>query len=358
MSGGCFPSNRMGKLFSRPKSSRPKSSKYAVPDELASSHARGGQVRRFPAVHEDSVMCVIATRRNVCLSGSKDNSVSLFDFEEGRQLQSWRAHTKEVTKVAHSPSHDLFVSGSRDKSVCVWRADDAQPCMNLQGHDLVVTGLAINPGESVVCSGSRDNSMRLWDLFSGSCINQNTESRNLVTHVKYSHDGSSIAQTGEDKEVKLWDAATLQITIRFPRKQYIQTCCDVSADDRYVLSTSNGFGGQGCEATLWDIRQKAIVCEYKGHAETVGACAYVPSHLTPENTLFLTASNDCSVRLWNQQTQECLASLALCGSGPLTSIAVFENLSVCVASLNQGVFVLQLVKSTQGEWLIQHTAQF
>ena len=49
---------------------------------------------------------------------------------------------------------------------------------------------------------------------------------------------------------RLWDARTLAVATELPRKQYIQTCCDVSADQRYCLSASNGFGGQGCEATV------------------------------------------------------------------------------------------------------------
>lgn len=49
---------------------------------------------------------------------------------------------------------------------------------------------------------------------------------------------------------RIWDARTLQVAKTFPRKQYIQTCCDLSEDGRYCLSCSNGFAGSGCEATV------------------------------------------------------------------------------------------------------------
>ena len=49
---------------------------------------------------------------------------------------------------------------------------------------------------------------------------------------------------------RVWDSRTLEVTHTFPRKQYIQTCCDISEDNNYLLSCSNGFGGQGCEATV------------------------------------------------------------------------------------------------------------
>lgn len=49
---------------------------------------------------------------------------------------------------------------------------------------------------------------------------------------------------------RVWDSRTWQVTNTFPAKQYIQTHCDVSPNGNYLMSSSNGFGGQGCEATV------------------------------------------------------------------------------------------------------------
>ena len=49
---------------------------------------------------------------------------------------------------------------------------------------------------------------------------------------------------------RVWDSRSWQVTNTFPAKQYIQTHCDVSFNGHYMLSSSNGFGGQGCEATV------------------------------------------------------------------------------------------------------------
>lgn len=42
----------------------------------------------------------------------------------------------------------------------------------------------------------------------------------------------------------------LNVVHAFPKKQYIQTYCDVSKDGLYCLSCSNGFNGNGCELTV------------------------------------------------------------------------------------------------------------
>lgn len=51
---------------------------------------------------------------------------------------------------------------------------------------------------------------------------------------------------------RLWDSRGLQVAHVFPAKQHIQTYCEVSEDGHKCISCSNGFGGEGCEATVRD----------------------------------------------------------------------------------------------------------
>ena len=58
-----------------------------------------------------------------------------------------------------------------------------------------------------------------------------------------------------------------------------------------------------CVFQLWDVRTSQPVCEYKGHHETVAACRFVPSSISGGMKLIVTSSNDCTVKIWNQDTQ-------------------------------------------------------
>ena len=49
---------------------------------------------------------------------------------------------------------------------------------------------------------------------------------------------------------RLFDMRNLNVVHTFTKKQYIQMSCDVSSDGNYCLTCSNGFGGNGCEATV------------------------------------------------------------------------------------------------------------
>ncbi|XP_045419538.1 WD repeat-containing protein 31 isoform X4 [Lemur catta] len=223
----------------------------------------------------------------------------------------------------------------------------SQPRQQLSGHAMVVTGLAVGPDFSQLCTGSRDNTLLLWDVGTGQCVERASVSRNVVTHLCWVPREPYILQTSEDKTVRLWDSRGLQIAHVFPAKQHIQTYCEVSVDGHKCVSCSSGFGGEGCEATLWDLRQtRKRICEYKGHFQTVASCVFLPRALALMPVI-ATSSHDCKVKIWNQDTGACLFTLSLDGSGPLTSLAVGDTNSLLCASFNRGIHLLR-VDHSQG----------
>ncbi|KAL0979841.1 hypothetical protein UPYG_G00190530 [Umbra pygmaea] len=278
---------------------------------------------------------------NVSVAVRLHQAVVVYDWKGGKLCQSFQGHNREVTKVECFPGSTWIFSASRDKTVMMWDLNQGdEPIQEFCGHELVVNGLAVSPGRNNLCTGSRDNSMCLWDIETGERVHKNTVSRNLVTHVCWVPESPSIVQTSEDKTIRVWDSRTWQVTNTFPAKQYIQTHCDISANGHYLLSSSNGFGGQGCEATLWDLRQPGCkVVEYRGHRETTACCVFLPP--SPGGpALVASSSHDCSVKIWDQNTAACLSTSILDGSGPLVSLAPSDPCSLLCASFNTGLHVL------------------
>uniref|UniRef100_A0A3B3R7W1 WD repeat domain 31 n=1 Tax=Paramormyrops kingsleyae TaxID=1676925 RepID=A0A3B3R7W1_9TELE len=208
-------------------------------------------------------------------------------------------------------------------------------------------------------SGGSDHAVVVYDWRAGRlCQAFHGHSREVtkVTHVCWVPGTHSIVQTSEDKAIRVWDSRSWQVANTFPAKQYIQTHCDVSSSSHYLLSSSNGFGGHGCEATLWDLRQPGCkVVEYRGHLQTTACCVFLPA--TPGAPhMVATSSHDCSVKIWDQNTAACLCSLTLDGSGPLVSLAPCEVGSLLCASFNTGIHLLHLSLSAGPE--LREAARF
>lgn len=110
----------------------------------------------------------------------------------------------------------------------------------------------------------------------------------------WSNDGRQLIQSSEDKEMRLWDPFNLKVIYSFPKKQYIQSSCHMSNDSNYAISTSNGFQGEGCEITIWDLRARRILSELTGHEQTVSNARIINN-----DKYVLSCSNDSTVRLWD-----------------------------------------------------------
>jgi len=321
--------------------------------------------KQFVCAHGTSeVTTVAAADPLTCLSGTKSGELALCRHTTGQVIQKWSGHEKEITKVAcGGQNRELYASASRDRTVHVWwcNSDCAEvvPMCQYSGHDMVITGVSLSPCGSHMFSGSRDNSVRLWDVASGHCVRMMALAQNVVTHVCWSLSSTSwmVAQSSEDKTVRLWDARSLHVAVTTAPKQYIQTCCDISATDgRLCLSSSNGFGGNGCEATLWDLRAASRpLHEFSGHFETVSGCCFVPS---ASHFIAATCSNDGTVRLWDCDSGIGLAAVSIPASGPLTSICANVDNSLYVSSFFAGIQLLSVRQNANGTVGLQRAAAF
>ncbi|XP_004678004.1 PREDICTED: WD repeat-containing protein 31 [Condylura cristata] len=344
----------MGKLQSKLKH---RTYRYSRPDGIIEDRIQTKAFQEHCPAHVDPVSVVAALNSDLCVSGGKNKTVVACNWKTGNVVKRFEGHESEITKIACAPRSGQFFSASRDRTVAMWDLlGSSQPRQRFSGHGLVVTGLAVSPDSSQLCSGSRDNTLLLWDVGTGQCVQNASISRNLVTHLCWVPGEPYILQTSEDKTLRLWDSRGLQVSHTFPTKQHIQTYCEVSEDGQKCLSCSSGFGGEGCEATLWDLRQtRNRVCEYKGHFQTIASCVFLPRSLALM-PLVATSSHDCKVKIWNQDTGACLFTLSLDGAGPLTSLAVGDTVSLLCASFHRGIHLLRVDHSRSLE--LQHVAAF
>ncbi|XP_075416469.1 WD repeat-containing protein 31 [Tenrec ecaudatus] len=350
----CHFGAKMGKLQSKLKYS---TYKYSRPDGAREESFQTKTFQEYSPAHVDSVSAIAALNSELCVSGGKDKTVVAYNWKTGKVVKRFKGHEREITKVACIHKSSQFFSASRDRTVLMWDLHaSSQARQQFPGHAMVVTGLAVSPDSAQLCTGSRDNTLLLWDVGTGQCVQRAEVSRNLVTHLCWVPGEPYILQTSEDKTIRLWDSRGLQVAHMFPAKQHIQTHCEASGDGHKFVSCSSGFGGEGCEATLWDLRQtRSSVCEYVGHFQTVASCAFLPRAVTLMPVV-ATSSHDCKVKIWDQDSGACLFTLSLDGSGPLTSLAVGDPVSLLCASFSRGIHLLRVDHSRGLE--LQEVAAF
>ncbi|XP_025022893.1 WD repeat-containing protein 31 isoform X2 [Python bivittatus] len=372
----------MGKWQSKLARNSSASSKYRAATYNEAERAPPTAAPKASPAHQEAVASVASLVPRLCVSGGKDKAVIVCSWCSGTVVRRFAGHEREVTKVCCLPESSWLFSASRDKTALMWDlhgGSEAARCFS--GHRLVVTGLAVSSVFQKLCTGSRDNTVRLWDMETGRCLSRACVSRNLVTHLSWVPREPYVVQTSEDKTIRIWDSRGLQMACAFPAKKHIQTSCDVSLDGRYCISGSDGFDGEGCEATVRLTAEGSrcrarlrcmvglVVQEHVRAANVFGRCScpgggadssglelHHPGKGTSAFPAIATASHDCTVKVWRQDTGACVAGLCPAGAGPLASLAACEDATLLCASSSPGIRLLQF-HSARG-WELREAASF
>lgn len=71
--------------------------------------------------HNDIVLSAcFSINEKICFTAGKDETIKVWNYENGECLCTIQAHNNTIFKVEHHPSQKIFVSSSGDGSVCLW----------------------------------------------------------------------------------------------------------------------------------------------------------------------------------------------------------------------------------------------
>ena len=149
-----------------------------------------------------------------------------------------------VTSASFSPDGNKIATGSRDNTVQLWDVDTGAEIRILTGHTGWVNSVSFSPDGNTIASGSRDNTVRLWDVDTGAVIHALRHTDD-VNSVSFSPNGNTIASGSRDT-VRLWDVLSrLPLAMVFPSglndTLLTQPVCPVRMRISAPVSTSHSW---------------------------------------------------------------------------------------------------------------------
>lgn len=123
--------------------------------------------------HQGTVKCM-QVEDHVCLTGSEDGTVRLWDLRRVNEDEDWEGETFSLSDVAEEDEsydgeapHTNGIRASSSKAPSV--AEREGPCVRvLEGHTKEVSALYFE--DECLVTGASDKTMRQWDLNTGQCI--------------------------------------------------------------------------------------------------------------------------------------------------------------------------------------------
>jgi WD40 repeat protein len=141
--------------------------------------------------------------------------VRLFDTTSGDLASSLTGQTKHVTALVFSQSHLAIASGEPGKSgeirlygIQPSGLPELQPRQVLTGHKDLVYALAFSPDGKTVASSGYDRTIKLFEVATGREIMTLRDHSDTVYGLATSPDGKMLASGSADRAVKVWDVAS------------------------------------------------------------------------------------------------------------------------------------------------------
>jgi WD40 repeat protein len=163
------------------------------------------------------------------LSGHKTQITEVHCDENGRiistcleQIRVWNIETGVCVKVLNLGFYSgkavayrspLIATGSDNGTIKVWNLESGQCLTTSSGNLKPIMGLAANPHNQAVVTSRDNGTIQIWD-FSTIGIGESPNCIEIQAHrgkaktVAFSIDGKSIASTGGDRRIVIWDAVT------------------------------------------------------------------------------------------------------------------------------------------------------
>jgi len=273
---------------------------------------------------------VFNSKGEYCISGGYDKTLRLWNPFKEKCIKIYRGHGYQILDIDVHSDNSQIASCGGDKTPFLWDVQTGQVIRKFKGHDSTVNCIKFGADENVLVTGSYDKSVKIWD-----CRSRNFEPIQTFLHAKDSISSVCISQfeiisASIDENIRTYDirvgqlrtdyigqpvssitltkdenlilASSLDSTIRlFDRsdaKLYVSYTGHKNKDfpvqsifdnrDSSVLS-----GSEDGYFFWWNLESGKLIQSHKAHSSRLVSLCFHPS-----KSMFLTASSDETIKLW------------------------------------------------------------
>lgn len=232
------------------------------------------------------------------VSGGEDHAIKRWD-SSGKLIDTLGTLDDSVTVLRVLPNGSI-VSGGADGVVKTWSLTDARETQSLTVSRNAVTSIAVSPDGSFLAVGSSDGQISVWNRLTGKRLVEMQAHGSSVQALQITADGVMVISGSADKTIRMWRVLRAARKNEMDRLEYKS---NIAAHDGSVTAVALANG----DAMIATVSEDGYLKTWRLDGGLVGRAKVCDRGVSsvafsPDGRTIATGDNEGRVRLWNAQT--------------------------------------------------------
>ncbi len=272
----------------------------------------------------------ISNTSNMLASGHKDGTMEIWNLDPHRKHGDFIREGNTIWDILFSEDDSYIYTANADGKLRRWNIETKILENIYTRHRRTVNSARFSPDGAFLATGSSDNDVILWNLSDGEIEDVMSAHSGWVTSLSFSPNGRYLISGSTDKRIMVWAIPRgylLRESQEFPSEVW---ATEFVNNEEVVIGEASG------DLSLWNMETAKEIRRVKnGHNASIRAI----SHCKTSNHI-LTASNDGTIKIWDDNSLNLIATLVVSNNGEWISYMPLGKYISSINALNRNDFYI------------------